>query len=250
MSPRRHVEITYADRVMFPDGNITKGDVVEHYRRVADVMFPHLKDRPLTLQRLPRGIAAKGFIQQDVSNSAPPDWLDRAVVERGDGARVEHAVANRSEGLVWLANQNVVTPHAWLSRTARLGCPDLMIIDLDPSGTDFGAVRDTAYVTRDLLADLGLTAHAQLTGSRGVHVVTALSGSADFDTVRSFARDLAEVLVADDPNTAPLRPARHLVVAGSILTFCATATPRPRSRPTLCGLCRVHLLRHRSSGTS
>jgi bifunctional non-homologous end joining protein LigD len=199
LSQRHQIAITHADRVMFPADGITKRDVAEHYRRVAGVMLPHVKGRPLTLQRFPRGISAQGFIQQDISASAPPDWLGRAVVDRGDGGEVEHAVANQPEDLVWLANQNVITPHSWLSRTAKLRIPDRMIIDLDPSGTDFGVVRATAFAARDLLADLGLAAYALLTGSRGVHVVTPLAGRSDFDSVRDFARQLAEVLVADDP---------------------------------------------------
>jgi bifunctional non-homologous end joining protein LigD len=199
LSQRHQVEITHADRVLFPGDGITKRDVAEHYRRVAGVMLPHVKGRPLTLQRFPRGISAQGFIQQDISNSAPPDWLGRAVVDRGDGGDVEHAVVNHPEDLAWLANQNVITPHSWLSRTAKLRIPDRLIIDLDPSGADFGVVRATACAARDLLADLGLTAYAQLTGSRGIHVVTPLAGDADFDSVREFARQLAEVLVADDP---------------------------------------------------
>jgi bifunctional non-homologous end joining protein LigD len=204
LSRRHQIEITHGGRVMFPADGITKRDVAEHYWRVADVMLPHLKGRPLTLQRFPRGISEPGFIQQDISNSAPPDWLGRAVVDRGDGGEVEHAVVNRPEDLAWLANQNVITPHSWLSRTPKLRVPDRMIIDLDPSGTDFGVVRATACAARDLLADLGLTAYAQLTGSRGIHVVTPLSGSADFDSVRDFARQLAEVLVADDPEQRTL----------------------------------------------
>ena len=199
MSPDRPAGITHADRVLFPADGITKGEVAEHYRRVAGVMLPHLRGRPLNLQRFPRGIGAPGFIQQDISSSAPPDWLGRAVVGRDDGGQVEHAVASRPADLEWLANQDVLTVHAWLSRTGSLGDPDRMVIDLDPSGSGFGLVRDTACAARDLLADLGLTAYAQLTGSRGVHVVVPLQGGADFDAVRGFAREVAEALAADDP---------------------------------------------------
>ena len=193
------VEVTHADRVLFPDDGITKGDVVDYYRRVAPVMVRHLRDRPLTLQRFPRGIGAKGFIQQDIADSGAPDWLDRVEVPKESGRTVVHAVANRADALAWLANQNCLTPHAWLARAARLDRPDLMVIDLDPSDGAFGPVRDTAFALRDLLSDLGLVPHAQLTGSRGVHVVAALSGRPDFDEVRAFARDVAEVAVADDP---------------------------------------------------
>lgn len=192
------VEVTHADRVIFPDDGITKGQVVEYYRTVAPVMVPHLRDRPLTLQRFPRGIAAQGFIQQDIADSGAPDWLDRVEVPKESGGTVLHAVANRADALAWLANQNCLTPHAWLARTRQLDRPDLIVFDLDPSDSDFAAVRDTALALRDLLIDLGLAPHVQLTGSRGVHVVAALSGRPDFDEVRAFARDVAELVAADD----------------------------------------------------
>ena len=205
------VEITHADRVIFPDDGITKGDVIEYYRQVAPVMVPLIRDRPLTLQRFPRGIAAKGFIQQDIADSGAPDWLDRVEVPKESGGTVLHAVANRADALAWLANQNCLTPHMWLARTRRLGQPDLMIFDLDPSNGSFAPVRDTAFALRDLLTDLGFTPHVQLTGSRGVHVVAPLSGQPDFDEVRAFARDVAEVVTADDPGhrtTAARKAAR------------------------------------------
>ncbi len=120
------------------------------------------------------------------------------------GGTVRHAIANRTSALVWLANQNCVTIHAWSSRADRLETPDRVIFDLDPSGSGFAPVRDTAYVVRDLLSDLGLQPYAMLTGSRGVHVVAPIRPGPDFDTVRAFARDVAELVVADDPKQRTL----------------------------------------------
>lgn len=193
------VEVTHADRVLFPDDGITKGELVEHYWRVAPVMLPLVRDRPLTVQRYPRGIGAKGFVQQDISGSGPPDWLRTVEVAKESGGTVVHALATTADALAWLANQDCLTLHAWLSRARRLDEPDLMIIDLDPSDGSFATVRDAALAVRDVLADVGLVPYVQLTGSRGVHVVAPLSGTVDFDTVRGFARDVAELVVADDP---------------------------------------------------
>lgn len=198
------VPITHADRVVFPDDGITKGHVVGYYRRVAAVMLPHLADRPLTLQRYPHGISGSGFIQQDLTSSGLPEWMGRAEVPKEGGGTVLHAVANRPEALVWLANQNCLTPHVWLSHVSRPETPDRMVIDFDPAGEDFGTVRAAAQATRDLLTELGLVAFVQTTGSRGLHVVVPLSGHADFATVRGFARDVAELIVADDPASRTL----------------------------------------------
>lgn len=194
---RIDIEVTHADRVVFPDDNITKGDLVDYYSEVAEVMLPHIKGRPLTLWRYPRGIAEKGFVQQDFADSVP-DWMGRAEVRKEDGT-VVHPVAERREALAWLANQNCITVHAWLSRQDRLDEPDRIVFDLDPSTSDFAPVRATARGLADVLADLGLTAYLKTTGSRGLHVVAPISRGTDFDEVRRFARDVAAVVADDDP---------------------------------------------------
>jgi bifunctional non-homologous end joining protein LigD len=194
---RIEVEVTHADRVMFPADGITKGDIVDYYSEMADVMVPHLKGRPLTLWRYPRGIAQKGFVQQDFAESLP-EWMVGVEVPK-EGGTVVHPTVDRAEALRWLANQNCLTVHAWLSRRGRLNTPDRLVFDLDPSGSDFAVVRATARAFADVLGELGLVTYLQTTGSRGLHVVTPVKGDTDFDTARQFARDVAEVVVADDP---------------------------------------------------
>lgn len=191
------VEVTHGDRVLFPGDGITKGDLVDYYAAVAAVMVPHLKGRPLTLWRYPRGIDQHGFVQQDFGG-AMPDWMGAAEVAK-EGGTVVHPVADRRDALVWLANQNCVTPHAWLSRRDRLDEPDLIVIDLDPTTTDFAPVRAAARACADVLDDLGLTSYLKTTGSRGLHVVVPISRGPDYDAVRQFARDVADVVAADDP---------------------------------------------------
>lgn len=194
---RIKVDITHPDRVVFPADGITKADLVAYYSGVADVMLPHLKGRPLTVQRFPRGIGAKGFIQQDFADSMP-DWMGAVEVAK-EGGTVVHPVAERPEALVWLANQNCITLHAWQSRRRRLDRPDRLVFDLDPSDNDFPVLRATAHAVADVLGDLGLACYLQTTGSRGLHVVTPISGNTDFDAARQFSRDVAELVAADDP---------------------------------------------------
>lgn len=191
------VNVTHADRVLFGADGITKGDLVDYYTEVADVMLPHLKDRPLMLQRFPRGIDEQGFVQKDFADSLP-DWMGRASVPKERGT-VVHPVAQRREALAWLGNQDCITPHVFLSRAGSLDNPDRLVFDLDPSDGDFATVRETARALADVLEDLGLATYVQTTGSRGLHVVVPLKGDADFDAARQFARDVAEVVVDDDP---------------------------------------------------
>ncbi len=186
---------------MFPGSSaekaITKREVVDYYSAVAAAMLPHLTDRPLNVQRFPRGISGPGFLQQDFADSLP-DWMARVEVAK-EGGTVIHPLAQRPEALRWLANQNGVTLHVWQSRRGHLHHPDRLVFDLDPSAADFGAVRATARAVAGVLHDLGLVSYVQTTGSRGLHVVTPVRADTDFDTARQFARDVAEVVTADDP---------------------------------------------------
>lgn len=194
---RIDVETTHPDRVLFPADGITKGDVVDYYDAVAETVLPHLRGRALNVQRYPRGITENGFIQQDFADSLP-DWMGRVEVAK-EGGTVVHPVAERPEALRWLANQNALTLHAWQSRRDHLDNPDRLVFDLDPSDNDFAVVRAAAHATAAVLGDLGLACYIQTTGSRGLHVVVPLRADTDFDTARQFARDVTDVVAADDP---------------------------------------------------
>jgi bifunctional non-homologous end joining protein LigD len=202
--PRAQIEVTHPDRVMFPGDGITKRNLVDYYCEVAETMLPHLKGRPLNVQRFPRGVGEKGFLQQDFADALPP-WMAHVEVAK-EGGTVVHPIAERREALGWLANQNCITLHVWQSRQARLQCPDRLVFDLDPSDSDLAVVRAAAQATAGLLDDLGLACYVQTTGSRGLHVVAPLRGDTDFDTTRQFARDVAEVVVADDPDHRTVEP--------------------------------------------
>jgi bifunctional non-homologous end joining protein LigD len=195
------VDITHPDKVLFPatdsDEALTKRDLVDYYGEVAGAMLPHLKGRPLSVQKFPRGIAGKGFVQQDFAGTLP-DWMSGVEVDK-EGGTLVHPVAERREALAWLANQNCIALHIWQSRKDKLHNPDRVVFDLDPTTDDFAVVRATARATAGVLDDIGLACYVQTTGSRGLHVVSPLRGDADFDIVRQFARDVAEVVAADDP---------------------------------------------------
>jgi len=238
--PRVEVEVTHPGRVMFPGHSakqgITKRDLVDYYCELADTMLPHLKGRPLNVQRFPRGIGEKGFLQQDFAD-ALPEWFSEVQVAK-EGGTVVHPVAERREALGWLANQNCITLHVWQSRRSRLHYPDRLVFDLDPSDGDFAVVRATARATAGVLDDLGLACYVQTTGSRGLHVVVPLRGDTDFDTTRQFARDVADVVVADDPKhrTVESRKAKrggrvYLDVMRNAYAQTAVAPYSVRARP-------------------
>ncbi|HOA25346.1 MAG TPA: non-homologous end-joining DNA ligase [Aggregatilineales bacterium] len=194
------VEVGNLDQVYFPDAGITKGDLIDYYRRIAPVMLPHLQGRPISMQRYPRGIEEYGFYQKEVSEHFP-EWIDRAdVYVKEDDATQPQVVVNNAATLVYLADQGVITLHTWLSRADALDRPDRLIFDLDPPVGDFETVRFAARVLRDVLGSLGLVPFVMTTGSKGLHVTVPIDREQDFDAVRAFARDLAEWLASRHPD--------------------------------------------------
>jgi bifunctional non-homologous end joining protein LigD len=194
---RRDVKITHEDKIMFPEAGLTKLDVADHYERAAPRMLPYVRDRPLALQAFPDGIEGDGFFLKAVPRYFP-DWIKRATVPK-KGGTITHALAQDAPTLVYLAGQNVVTVHTWLSRADKPHEPNRLTLDFDPSGGGFDEVRAAARAAGDRLRDLGLAPYAMTTGSRGVHVVCPLRRGPDFSVVHAFARALAEQMVADDP---------------------------------------------------
>jgi bifunctional non-homologous end joining protein LigD len=194
---RREIEISRPEKVLFPDDGITKGDLIEYYARIAPRMLPHLRDRPLTLERYPNGINTKRFFQKEVS-SYFPGWIRTATVPKAGGS-VTHLVCNDTATLVYIANQACITPHIFLSRVDKVEVPDQLVFDLDPQGDDFEVVRTTALDFKQLLDELQLPAFLKTTGSRGLHVVVPLQRRETYDTVRGFARDLAAIIVSQAP---------------------------------------------------
>jgi bifunctional non-homologous end joining protein LigD len=200
---RRRVRISNPGKPLFPADGITKEDLASYYAEVAPAMVPHVRDRPLNLWRWNAGIEGELVVQQAIPKGAP-EWVRRVTVPRRRGGTVEHAVGGEAATLVWLANQNCITPHAWTSRADKLGRPDRLVFDLDPPDEDpdshFPAIRAGARELGTVLEELGLVPFAMTSGSRGVHVVAPLRRRAHADEARAVAGEIAEVVAARRPD--------------------------------------------------
>jgi bifunctional non-homologous end joining protein LigD len=189
--------ITHPEKVLFPEEAITKGELAAYYEMVAPIMLPHIRSRPVTMERYPAGIGGKGFFHKDVSKGFP-EWLERVEVPK-KGGTVHHPIVCDTRSLLWLANQNCITPHVWTSRAPNLYQPDICVFDLDPSDDAPDILRGAALRVRDLLNELGLTSWVKTSGSKGFHVVVPLDGKAGFGEVAGFAHAVATILVKRDP---------------------------------------------------
>ena len=197
--------ITHPDKVLFPDDAITKAELASYYDDIAPVMLPHLRNRPVTMERFPRGIGEKGFMQKDVSKGFP-EWLRRVEVPK-HGGTVHHPIIGDKRSLLWLANQNCITPHVWTSRAPNVYYPDICVFDLDPAESkqdELDSLRAAALALRGLLEELGLPSWVKTSGSKGFHIAIPLDGKARFGEVGRFAHLVAKILVKRDPNNLTL----------------------------------------------
>lgn len=243
MSTRRYgnyvFESSNEDKVLFPSSGTTKGALIDYYDRIAPYLLPHLKDRPLVLQRFPDGVEEGGFYQKQIGDYFP-DWISRVSVEvQSTGARQELVVCNNQATLAYLANQACVTLHPWLSRAKRLHRPDQLIVDFDPPEDDFEKARHGALELKSLLDDLGIRSFPKLTGSKGIHVHVPLDRSASFDEVREIADSMMKKLVTRDPQSFTTEQRKEkrkgrlfLDIARNAYAQTAVAAYSVRARPS------------------
>ena len=193
------IDIKRGDKVLFPNSEISKRDLVDYYSRIAPQMLPHMEERPLTLRRFPDGIEKCGFFQKEAPDYYP-DWIERIWVNTAKGG--QDMVNGNSVGtLAYVANQGTVELHIGLSRLPDLDFPDQIIFDLDPPGRgDFEVVRRAAQHTHALCEELHLPSFLKTTGSKGLHVVIPIEPEYSFDVVRNFARNFAQILVDRYPD--------------------------------------------------
>jgi bifunctional non-homologous end joining protein LigD len=190
--------ITHPEKILFPEDRITKGELAAYYEAIAPLMIPHIRNRPVTMERFPAGIGTKGFIQKDVSKGFPA-WLERVEVPKKDGT-VHHPIVTDTRSLLWIVNQNTITPHVWISRAPKLNSPDICVFDLDPTEKeDPRVLRGAALALRDLLEEIGLPSWVKTTGSKGFHIVVPLDGKTPMGDVAGFAQAVGTLLVMRDP---------------------------------------------------
>jgi bifunctional non-homologous end joining protein LigD len=205
------VRISNRDRVIYPESNITKGQLADYYAAVADIMLPWAGSRPISLVRCPQGRAKKCFFQKHDAG-AFGDAVKQVEIAEKDGGREPYLFIDTPEGLLTCVQMGTIEFHGWGARIEDVEKADRLVFDLDPDeGLDFEAVRSAAFHFRDILKSIGLETFPMLTGGKGVHVIAPLTPRAEWPAVKDFAHRLAQAVAQSDPDnfTAALPKAQR-----------------------------------------
>ena len=195
----RELSVSNLGKVLFPQVGFTKGQIIDYYVRIAEVMLPHIRERPLTMKRFPDGVEGKSFFEKHMPSHAP-DWVHSVNVPANDGKDlIPYVMVNDLPTLAWAANLGTIELHVplWhVGRRRKLPArPDFMVFDLDPGeGTSIVECCVVAGYVMDELDKDGLEPFAKTSGSKGLQLYAAVGQKTDWDGVRSHAYDIARKL--------------------------------------------------------
>ena len=198
------MDVSNADRVVFPDDGITKGEVVAYYALVGPRLFPFVEGRALTVQRYPRGIGEEGFMQKNAPDHYPEELFDRHSVPKEDGGTTVYPVARHLDALPYLANQGVITFHVPPVTADDPDHPDWVVWDLDPPSGGLDVVRKAALALRSVLEDHEIATVPMTSGSKGYHLRVQIRTSLDAEVVAETARGVAALAVEAHPDLMTL----------------------------------------------
>ena len=201
----RKLTLSNPDKVLWPRDGYTKGDLIDYYRSVAKWLLPHLKDRPLTLQRWPDGIDSQSFFEKQAPKFTP-EWIPTVALSADQQSRkVSYMLCNDEATLAWCANLAAIVLHVWYSHVPTTDFPDYALFDLDTcEKTTMKSLATVALAFRDSLAAIGLPPLVKTSGGSGLHVVIPLRPKYDYEAIKQFAQIVAHHIAAQLPELTTL----------------------------------------------
>jgi len=199
----RELKFTHLSKLYWPEDKVSKRDMFNYYYQVADYILPYLKDRPMSLNRLPGGIHSKSFYQKDVKGKAP-EWADTFPYTTSDGEHKEYLLGNDEAALLWMASLGCIEMNPWFSRSASPDHPDYCVIDLDPDKNTFDQVIQVACMTKDILDQIGVPGYAKTSGSTGIHIYIPLGAKYTYDQSQMFAKIIVSLIHQQVPEFTSL----------------------------------------------
>jgi DNA ligase D len=237
---KKKAELTNVDKVYWPDEQITKGDMLEYYSKIAPYILPYLKNRPLSLRRQPNGIRDEGFFQKDAGNHVP-DWVKTYEIHaESTGKMVNYIICNDIETLLYVANLGSIEMNPWNSTINKQDRPDYIVMDIDPSDKNtFDDVVDVALTIKYILDQIGVEGYCKTSGSTGLHVYIPFGKKYTYDEAKDFAQILASMVTDYLPGLTTLerslakRKKNHIYVdflqnrIGQTLASAYSVRPKP-----------------------
>ena len=207
----KKLPVSNLKKVLYPKAGFTKGQVIDYYIRIAPVLLPHLKDRPLTMKRYPNGVDGMFFYEKNCP-SHRPKWVKTAKVwSEGNQRDMFYCLAQDLPTLVWAANLADLELHTSLARKSNVARPTMMVFDLDPGPpADIVQCCQVGLWLRDLLAEMKLKSFAKTSGSKGLQIYVPLNTPVTFDQTKALARALAEHLEREHPDLVVHRMLKSL----------------------------------------
>jgi bifunctional non-homologous end joining protein LigD len=216
----REVKLSSADRVLFPEDGITKGDLFDYYGRIAPAILPHLKNRPFTLKRYPHGIYAESYFQKQAPKGIPDSIPTRQFTThpREGGSRlVDFVLINSRAAILWMVQMNCIDMNAWYSRVDKPDRPDYVVFDLDPADDAFPSAITVAHKVREALDRLDLRSYVKTSGASGIHVLVPITRRSTFDETYEFAERVSRRVEAENPGLATTEWLKKKRPDGSVL---------------------------------
>ncbi len=238
----QQVQLSNLDRILWPEADYTKKDLIDYYAAVFSYMSPHLSQRPLVFTRYPGGIEAPSFYQKNAPGNLP-DWIQTFAWADSEGSIKNYVLVNSAADLVWLANQACIEIHPWLSQTTTIEYPDYIVLDLDPSAhNSFTEIVTVANLIKQLMDQLGLRVYLKTSGSTGLHIYLPIVNRYTYAQVRKFGQAIAEMICQVVPDIATIQ--RSVQSRGNRIyvdylqnglgkTLCAPYCVRPRPAATV-----------------
>lgn len=208
----RSIHIRNLRKVFYPREGYTKRDLVNYYDAVADLLSPHLKDRPLSLKRYPNGIESAYFFQKDSAGKGFPDWIRTGKVPESEGSFKNYVIGADRPTLIYLTNLGCIDQNPWMSRLDSLDYPDFVLIDLDAQECPFEMIVEAAQLVKKKLDSIGLAGYPKTTGGDGMHIYVPVEPVYTYEQTRSFAEILARLVIAEKPElfTTPRSVSRRV----------------------------------------
>jgi bifunctional non-homologous end joining protein LigD len=240
----REVRLSSGDRVLFPDEGVTKGDLFAYYDAIADVLVPHLRDRPFTMKRYREGIAGPAFFQKQAPKGMP-SWIPTRQfptrTREGQSRLVDFPLVNSREALLWMIQMHCIDMNAWYSRVDAPERPDYVVFDLDPPDGAFALGVRAAKHVGDLMREIGIRSYVKTSGADGMHVFVPIERSNTFAETHTFAEAAASLLEARHPGvvtTEWLKSKRNGVLIdynqnGAGRTTASVYSVRPKAGATV-----------------